>query len=55
MELEDCGFEDSDVYLEGGASAIGPVNHSLVPRFEPEESDDTGRSTNRSGKGNKRR
>ena len=38
MELEDCaGFDDSDVYPEGGIGIIGPVN-SLLPRFEQEGS-----------------
>ena len=37
MELEDCaGFDDSDVYPEGGLGIIGPVN-SLMPRFDQEE------------------
>ena len=50
MELDDCagaGFDDSDVYLEGGISGIGPVN-SLMPRFEQDERLNEERS--RSGK-----
>ena len=37
MDLEDyAGFDDSDVYPEGGIGTIGPVN-SLMPRFEQED------------------
>ena len=37
MELEDCGgFDDSDVYPEGGFGISGPVN-SLMPRFDQED------------------
>lgn len=37
MELGDCdGYDDSDVVLEGGISAIGPVN-TLMPRFAEED------------------
>ena len=39
MELQDCadaGYDDSDVVLEGGFSAIGRVN-TLMPRFCEEE------------------
>ena len=38
MDLEDCaGFDDSDVYPEGGLGIVGPVN-SLMPRFDQEDS-----------------
>ena len=37
MDLEDfAGFEDSEVYLEGGVAGIGPLN-SLMPRFEQDD------------------
>ena len=37
MDLEDCaGFDDSDVYAEGGIGIVGPVN-SLMPRFDQDE------------------
>ena len=38
MDLEDyAGFDDSDVYPEGGLGIVGPVN-SLLPRFDQEDS-----------------
>ena len=37
MDLEDySGFDDSDVYPEGGIGIIGP-NNSLMPRFEQDD------------------
>ena len=33
MELGDCGYDDSDVLLDHGISAVGRVD-SLLPRFD---------------------
>ena len=53
MDLEDCaGFDDSDVaFPESGL--IGPVNCSLMPRFEQPKDDRN--TTITSAKGSKRR